>query len=233
MASDVETLNARLNRLNAQQREILHALENDWRRMSGNALSRPIGGMDPTQMQAALPYTFLLTRAAPGIGRIRVAGQRLHEMIGMDPRGMPLGTFFTEGTRETIGELFETCLTMPAIVSVPLTIKRMIGADQPAEVLMLPMHDAEGKMTRVLGGIVAPHRWVGRGGRLELAKGVQIRCDMLDGMYPDRRRSARSPEEKTPRSRVAAAINDRGDNVQPISENRPMRTHLRLVVDNG
>ena len=233
MPSDVEALNARLNRLTDEQRQVLRALENDWRRMSGNHISGHKPTVDPSQMQAALPFTFLLTRAAPGVGRIRVAGQKLHEMLGMDPRGMPLGTFFTDGTRDTIGELFETCLTMPAIVSVPLVAKRMIGSDQAAEILMLPMHDVDGKLTRVLGGIVAQTRWAARGSRFELASGFQIRCDMLDGMYPDRRRSNRSPEPKeTPRSKVAAAINERGSGPRAVPDPDNPHPYLRLIVDN-
>lgn len=51
----------------------------------------------PDALGHALPFTFMLHRVAPGIGRIRVAGQKLHDILRMDPRGIPLSAFF-EGT---------------------------------------------------------------------------------------------------------------------------------------
>ncbi len=46
--------------------------------------------IDPRGIAGALENTFLLERVAPGIARFRLAGMQLHDLMGMDVRGMPL-----------------------------------------------------------------------------------------------------------------------------------------------
>ena len=46
--------------------------------------------IDPRGIVGALENTFLLERVAPGVARFRLAGMQLHDLMGMDVRGMPL-----------------------------------------------------------------------------------------------------------------------------------------------
>ena len=74
----------------------------------------------PDALGHALPFTFILHRAAPSIGRFRVAGQKLHDILRMDPRGMPLSAFFEGDDRSTLAEHIETAFSEPAVIALPL-----------------------------------------------------------------------------------------------------------------
>lgn len=196
--------------LPAEGQAILNAIEQDWRRMCGNRANPAPLGPDPFRMDLALPHTFILQRTAPGAARVRVAGQKLHEMIQMDPRGMSFGAFFTEGAQDTALELVEACLTLPAIIRMPLHSARGFGRKPlRAEALLLPLRDAMGGLNRVMGVIVSEtplrmkaHRW-------DIDPGRALICIAQDGAFPDRRQG--------PRSTMPAAVQQPG---------------LRLVVDN-
>ena len=188
--------------------QILLAVENDWRRMCGNATHPAPLGPDPFRMDLALPFTFILQRTGPGAARIRVAGQKLHEMIQVDPRGMSFGAFFSDGARETALELVEAALTLPAIIRIALHSPRGFGRKPlRAEALLLPLRDAQGGLTRIMGVIVSEtplrlkaHRW-------DIDPTRALHCDPLEGAFPDRREGPRAAQAPAPRG-------------------------LRLVVDN-
>ena len=191
-------------------RTILRAIEHDWRRMCGNAVNPAPLGPDPFRMDLALPFTFILQRTGPGAARVRVAGQKLHDMAGLDPRGMSFGTFFSEAARETVLELVEASLTLPAIVRIPLHVPRSFGRKPlRAEALLLPLRDAQGGLSRIMGVIVSeaplkmkPHRW-------DIDPNRKLRCETQEGAFPDRRMGPRA--DKMPAA---------------------PRKGLRLVVDN-
>ncbi len=190
--------------------QILHTLEQDWRTIS--VRPEAVTRFDPSLLDAALPYAFMLERTAPGALRTRVAGQRLHEMLRMDPRGMPFTSFFTEEASETVLRLAEKAFTAPAVVGIPLIANRSFGRRAlRAETLLLPLRDAQGQLTRVMGALVVSGHIGTRGLRFDLATDQTVRCDVMDTPYPDRR--ARRGAVKPPA--------------------RVEKPGLRLVVDNS
>lgn len=195
--------------------QILKTLEQDWRRMSGNETQAKPGIIDPNQLDAALPHAFVLRRVGPGTARFRVAGQQLHSLLRMDPRGMPFSAFFTEKSRETAMEMLEAAFTLPAIVAMPLTASRGFGRKPVrATALMLPMRDSDGNMSRMLGAIVTSPDAPKKVHQFDIDHSVEMRCETLSGSYPDRRKGPR--------------IWDGTD-----APTTPTRGHLRLVVDNA
>lgn len=186
---------------------VLAALEQDWRRLNGG-----IDVADPGEMDRALPYTFMLERTAPGATRLRVAGQALHAIAGMEPRGLSLTTFFSEGLRDTIAELAEAAFTLPAIIGLPLSVnRRLIRKPATASLLLLPMTPVEGRSRRVLGAIVPDELVPLKGVRFDMARSADIRCEPQVLPLSDRR--APAPH-------------------QPEAVQRLGRPALRLVVDN-
>jgi len=158
---------------------------------------------------------FVLRRVGPGTARFRVAGQRLHQLLRMDPRGMPFSAFFSAKSRETAMEMLEAAFTLPAIVAIPLTAPRGFGRKPlRATALMLPMRDSEGEMTRMLGAIVTNGDVTKKVHQFDVDHTIEMRCETLEGNFPDRRTGPRSrPTETEPQT--------------------PKRGHLRLVVDNS
>ncbi len=205
------------SRIGDAERAILQTLEMDWRTITAQDDSK--GRFDPALMDAALPYAFMLERTAPDALRTRVAGQKLHEMMRMDPRGMSFTAFFTGASRDIALRLAETAFTTPAIVGIPLTAQRGLGRKPlRGEALLLPLRDAEGHLNRVMGALVVSGEPGSRGLRFDVADDQPIRCDtLLDGQTERRaKRGVPLPSGKPPAPRV----------------NMPKRGALRLVVDN-
>ncbi len=173
--------------------DILRSVEHDWRRMSGNAARPAVLGPDPFRMDLALPHTFILQRTAPGAARVRVAGQKLHDMVQLDPRGMSFGVFFSEGARETVLELVETALTLPAIIRIPLHSPRGFGRKpHRAEALLLPLRDAQGGLSRLMGVIVSERPLRMKALHWDIDPSRSLHCDQLEGAFPDRRQGPRT-----------------------------------------
>ena len=61
----------------------------------------------PQGVDAALPYAFILQRVGPGVARMRVAGQKIHELLCMDARGMPVSVLFAPNSREQLRALVD------------------------------------------------------------------------------------------------------------------------------
>ena len=112
------------DRLSTRTQGLLAALESDWRRMCGNQNVPAHRGLDPGALDAALPFTFVLQRSQTGSARIRVAGQELHNMLRLEPRGMPFSIFFNPSAKDTVAEMVEAAFSLPAIVSLPLVSQR-------------------------------------------------------------------------------------------------------------
>lgn len=163
--------------------------------------------VDPNAIDAALPWTFVLHRVAPGVARIRVAGQKLHEILRMDPRGMPLSAFFDANDRSTMSVHLEEMFSQPALVQLPL--HRPAGLLRPevkGALLLLPLMDDQGEVTRAFGALVTD-RPLGQKRRIRLDDNQPIRHEPIT-MFA-------APE---------AVEMQRPNTIRPA---------LRLVVNNG
>lgn len=123
-----------------------------WQALRGTRLAPTRSEVDPRGIARALERAFILERVAPGIGRLRIAGTHLADLMGMEVRGMPLSAFIVPDARLDLSIALEIVFTRPSAVC--LTLKSDGGIGKPpldARLLMLPLRDAMGAMTRVLG----------------------------------------------------------------------------------
>jgi hypothetical protein len=144
---------------------MLRQLEQHWHslRMDGTIPAR--GDVDPAAIGNALPWTFVLQRVAPGVARMRVAGQQLHDILRMDPRGMPISAFFGPDDRSTLAVHLEMAFSDSAIVALPLFAPSKFMRRQVAgQILFMPLVDNQGDVSRVLGALVTnkPLGWLQR-----------------------------------------------------------------------
>lgn len=158
----------------------LQSLEQYWRALRHAQRIPSRNDIEPSQIDAALPHAFILQRVAPGVARMRVAGQRLHDLLQMDARGMPVSTFFVPEARDDIARLVEAAFTEPAIISVPLNAPgSIVRPHLTGAMLMLPLRDDKGQTSRILGAIVTDGQIGTRPRRFEITKGARIRHDSL------------------------------------------------------
>ncbi|RYH03154.1 PAS domain-containing protein [Salipiger sp. IMCC34102] len=198
----------RTPRLSDRARLLLSEVERDWRAVTG--LDQDPAKTGSAELQEALPHCFVLGRNAAGILRVRVAGQKLHDALRHDPRGASFGTLFADPGRETILGLMDTVLDTPAIMELPLVVHRGLARRSiSAALLALPLRDADGEISKIMGAIVPSEPLAGGSAvRFDLATDRTIRHEPLKHGLVERRRNGRGA---------------------PV----PPRPALRLVVNNG
>ncbi len=160
--------------------EILKSLERYWRALRDTQRIPSRNDIEPSQIDDALPHAFILQRVAPGIARMRVAGQQLHHLLKMDARGMPISTFFLPTARDQIADLIEDAFSGPAILAVPLVSPgNLVRPALTGTILLLPLRDDKGNTTRILGAIVTEGVVGTRPRRFEIDPDIDIRREAL------------------------------------------------------
>ena len=128
--------------------------------------------IDPRGIAGALEHTFLLERVAPGIARFRLAGMQLHDLMGMDVRGMPLSSLIEPLGRNRLAEALEGVFAGPGALDVWLEGERGIGRPAlEARMLILPLTARRGEVGLAIG-CLALHGAQGRAPRRFAIAGV-------------------------------------------------------------
>jgi len=111
--------------------------------------------VDPRGLQRALSHAFILERMAPGMARVRVSGQSVNQLLGMDMRGMPISSLFTAGARDSFRVVLEQVFCGPSMATLRLTSRQgYLRAPLEAEMMLLPLRGSREDVTRILGGLV-------------------------------------------------------------------------------
>ena len=171
--------------------------------------------IDPRGIQRALKHSFILERMAPGMARIRVAGQVMSYLMGMEMQGMPISALISPETREAFRRSLEDVFSGPATATLRLRAEGSFGKPAlHAQMLLLPLRGDDGAVTRVLGALVME----GKLGR------VPRRFD-LEGSFLREIEGGEEKRRLTPRAPEAAHI---------IAQTKATQhPHLRLVVSDG
>jgi len=138
---------------------LLTGFEAYWRRISRLEPVPDRVDVSADGLDAALPHAFILERVAPGVARIRVAGQALSDLAGTEPRGMPMSALFEARARDLLAERLETVFRGPAILGVPLRVaggraKGLAGRRVSGQMLCLPLRGPTGEVDRIMGALV-------------------------------------------------------------------------------
>ncbi|MGH1356579.1 MAG: PAS domain-containing protein [Thalassovita sp.] len=130
----------------------LAEVEAYWTALKGSRQMPARLEIDPRGIEGALSHTFMIERIAPGVGRIRLAGSHLNDMMGMEIRGMPLTALIAPEHRARFADHLEQVFTAPARLFADLTAERAIGKPKClGRMLLLPLTDEENRVTRALG----------------------------------------------------------------------------------
>jgi len=206
---------------------ILTTVRAYWQSLRQGAALPAREAVDPRGIAQGLESTFLLERVAPGVARFRVAGMHLHDLIGLDVRGMPLSTLFDPAARTRLSDGLEAVFSTPAILEMGLEAERGLGRPQlDGRMLLLPLTDMQGQTTLALGCLAmagalgrAPRRFAVLGLRREAVIGPSLDSEALD---VTENQSAFTP---LPELRKATIIRP----VWPKDTLIRAKSHLRLV----
>lgn len=133
----------------------LQSLHGYWEAKRVNGALPGRADIDPRGMADHLEKVFLIERVSKGNARFRLAGMQLHDLMGMDVRGMPISTLFTPTARPRMSAEVEAVFDGPAIVELVLESERGIGRPSVSgRMLLLPLTNGGEEIELALGCIV-------------------------------------------------------------------------------
>lgn len=164
---------------------VLEHLETYWQSLRKDGAIPARADVDPGAIDSALPHTFVLERVAPGVARMRVAGQKLHDIMRMEPRGMPISAFFDADDRSTLAVHLESAFAEPALVAIPVHVPSgLLRTSVKGAMLLLPMLDDHGDVSRVLGALVVDGKLTSRSRRLKIDDSQPMRMEPAFSYVP-------------------------------------------------
>ncbi len=107
--------------------------------------------IDPRRIENVLEQAFILECTADGEARFRIAGMALGDLMGMEVRGMPATALVQPQDRARFSALLRDLCRNAEIAD--LTLATVSGAR--AEMPLLPMTGEDGRVSRILGCMVA------------------------------------------------------------------------------
>jgi hypothetical protein len=108
--------------------------------------------INPRGIASALEQVFLVEQIAPHHGRLRLAGMALSDLLGMDPRGMPVTALLEPVARATLSEALGGLFRGEHLLDLWLEAERGMGRPPLwARMLLLPLIGAHGEPDMALG----------------------------------------------------------------------------------
>lgn len=139
--------------------------------------------VNPAAMDGLLEDSFVLERVAPGVARIRVAGRNIAKLIGVEPRGLPLTAVMLPDARAEIAKQVEIAFSTPSIVEIPLVGPRAVRQPKlQGKILLLPLRDTHGRVSRILGALVMSGRRGIGGRRFGIGENADVRHEAIVGL---------------------------------------------------
>ncbi|MGQ3486241.1 PAS domain-containing protein [Roseovarius pacificus] len=133
----------------------IEAFRRYWSRMrkAGDVPRRT--DIDPRGIAPVLSEAFVAERIAPGLARLRIAGNHLNDLMGMEVRGMPLSSFLRPGDRDRLAECLIDLFDRPATLDLDLVAERRMGsAPLTGRLVLMPLRSDLGDISRALGCLV-------------------------------------------------------------------------------
>ncbi len=129
---------------------MLSSLRTYWERLRAGRIAPYRAEIDPRQFEPALENMFIVERLAPDNLRIRLAGMKICEMMGMEVRGMQPAFLIDEPDRERFDRLLAVVMAEPAVVELQLAADNRAGIYR-ASMLLMPLRSDFGEINRVIG----------------------------------------------------------------------------------
>jgi hypothetical protein len=137
------------------QHGALAQIESYWESLRKGRIMPSRSEIDPRGITSVLEHAFILERVARGVGRFRLAGIHLNDVMGMEVRGMPLTALILPESRDEMSAALSAVFDEPAIVRLTLGSDTGLGrSPMDARMLLLPLRSDLGDVSRVLGGFV-------------------------------------------------------------------------------
>lgn len=132
---------------------ILDSLKQYWETLRAGRLAPYRSEIDPRQFEHALENMFILEIVGEDTIRVRLAGMKLCEMMGMEVRGMSPRAFMMPEDRARFDNAVMEVVEKPAVTEFVMETIDYNGKSGTAYVLLMPLRSDFGEITRILGCI--------------------------------------------------------------------------------
>lgn len=210
------------SRRRAAGSECFATLDGHWSALADGRIMPHRNDIDPRALEPILDRCFLLEQFAPGMARFRFAGQNVADLMAMDLRGMPFSALFAADAREAVEDTLTAVFAEPARCELVVQSQRRgLRGRAAGQILILPLRDNAGEVTRAIGclslggtRITAPQR--------------------LDVVGQDRRTLVGfGTRPATPRPVETDSVFDAADAARArIRQRRDMRAMLRVISND-
>jgi hypothetical protein len=129
---------------------MLSSLKTYWERLRAGRIAPYRAEIDPRQFESALENMFIIEKLSADNMRVRLAGMKICEMMGMEVRGMQPGFLIDEADRIRFDRLLNVVMTEPAVVELRLAAQNRAGIFR-ATMLLMPLRSDFGEINRVIG----------------------------------------------------------------------------------
>ena len=213
----------------ASGEKVLQDVEAHWEKMRATETVPAHAQVSPEALDTALAHCFVLEKVAPTIARFRVAGKNINDLLGVDVRGMPLSTLFSASGRAALEPLIASVCEGPEIAEIPVStpIRGLRRSLVRGRLLLLPLKDRDGQVTRIFGAIVLDGSTQRHTVRFDFDQSVPLRCKRLTPMI----RTISKVRPTSPEIGVAPEETTMNRAMEDLPLRRP-RPYLQLVVDN-
>ncbi len=132
----------------------LQILRGYWEGLRKNGELPQREDINPRGLGGALENAFIVERIAVGMGRFRVAGSAVADVLGIEPRNMPLTMLLEPVGRATLTRVLEEVFTAATALDLTLEAERMIGRPNlAARMILLPLRGAAGEYHQAIGAL--------------------------------------------------------------------------------
>jgi len=209
---------------------ILDSLKTYWENLRAGRVAPYRSEIDPREFKHALENMFILEIVGDKNIRVRLAGMKMCEMMGMEVRGMSPRAFMMPGDRSKFDDAILDVVAKPTVTEFVMETVDYNGRSGTAYVLMMPLRSDFGEITRILGCITdagdayeAPVRM-----RITRMKSDQIKFDEAADEAKIAGFAERQPRfsDKTERPALSSITGGATRAPNPQKKNR---SHLRVV----
>ena len=143
--------------------ETAQALLNYWNELRGNRPAPKRSEIEPRDIKQILPHVFILERSDRWTYRFRLAGTGLCNVYGMEFRRHNMAALWQDDSQQEILKLLNDVTGMGMIGRVEYTAETPDNRQVSMEMVLLPLAQDNGAVTRVLGAAVPVDNlpWVG------------------------------------------------------------------------
>ena len=155
--NNIQEINSSITVLNPAKRsmkdQILSDLFTYWEQLRQGREVPARSELDPRAIRSGIHHTFILEMSGPEDFRFRIAGSKVCDLLGLELRSMPARSLIDPIDRASFDEALMSIVERSEVAEIRLESATAKQSGVQGRMLLMPMSDDKGNITRIFGGI--------------------------------------------------------------------------------